>query len=262
MSERTSYAHGIPSWVDLSSPDPQASAAFYGALFGWEHVPPENPEVTGGYGMFMLRGKLVAGVGPLMSEDQPVVWSTYVAVDDADEVAAKARDAGGQVFIEPMDVLDAGRMAFLVDPTGGFIGLWQAGRHHGAELVNEPGALAWNELRTRDVDAAVAFYGDVLGWTTQPWEGDYKTWVNDGDIVGGVTALGDEQPPEVPSHWSVAFIAQDVDASTAMTKELGGGVLVEPFDAPRVGRVAVLTDPHGAMFSIVSPPASQTDAAA
>jgi len=212
--------------------------------------------------MFMLRGKLVAGVGPLMSEDQPVVWSTYVAVDDADEVAAKARDAGGQVFIEPMDVLDAGRMAFLVDPTGGFIGLWQAGRHHGAELVNEPGALVWNELRTRDVDAAVAFYGDVLGWTTQPWEGDYKTWVNDGDIVGGVTALGDEQPPEVPSHWSVAFIAQDVDASTAMTKELGGGVLVEPFDAPRVGRVAVLTDPHGAMFSIVSPPASQTDAAA
>lgn len=83
-----------------------------------------------------------------------------------------------------MDVLDAGRMAFLVDPTGGFIGLWQAGRHHGAELVNEPGALVWNELRTRDVEAAAAFYGEVLGWTTQPWADDYQTWVNDGDVVG------------------------------------------------------------------------------
>jgi len=88
------------------------------------------------------------------------------------------------VFIAPMDVLDAGRMAFLVDPTGGFIGLWQAGRHHGAELVNEPGALVWNELRTRDVEAAAAFYGEVLGWTTQPWADDYQTWVNDGDVVG------------------------------------------------------------------------------
>jgi len=184
MPERSSYAHGIPSWVDLSSPDPEASAAFYGALLGWEHVPPESPEATGGYGMFTLRGKLVAGVGPLMSEDQPIVWSTYVAVDDADDVVAKARDAGGQVFIAPMDVLDAGRMAFLVDPTGGFIGLWQAGRHHGAELVNEPGALVWNELRTRDVEAAAAFYGEVLGWTTQPWADDYQTWVNDGDVVG------------------------------------------------------------------------------
>lgn len=255
MPERTSYAHGVPSWVDLSSPDPDASAAFYGALFGWEHVPPENPEQTAGYGMFALRGKLVAGVAPLMSADQPTVWSTYIAVDDADAIATRAREAGGQVLIEPMDVLDAGRMAFLVDPTGGTIGLWQAGSHHGAELVNEPGALVWNELRTSDVDAAAAFYGDVLGWTTQPWQEDgYQTWINDGDVVGGLIALGDEHPSEMPSHWSASFVAEDVDETTATARELGGGVLVEPFDAPPIGRVAVLSDPHGAMFAIVSQP--------
>jgi predicted enzyme related to lactoylglutathione lyase len=124
MSERTSYEPETPSWVDLSTPDLDGAKRFYGELFGWEAEDAGPVEETGGYGMFRLRGKLVAGVGPLMDPNQPPVWSTYVSTDDADAAVARARDAGGQVHVEPMDVMDAGRMAFVGHPAGGCVGLW------------------------------------------------------------------------------------------------------------------------------------------
>ncbi|HEY7622680.1 MAG TPA: VOC family protein, partial [Solirubrobacteraceae bacterium] len=113
MSERTSYEPGTPSWVDLSTPDVDASARFYGGLFGWEVEAAGPPEETGGYAMFKLRGRNVAGVGPIMQEGQPPVWSTYVSTDDADGAVARAQEAGGSVVVEPMQVMDAGRMAFV-----------------------------------------------------------------------------------------------------------------------------------------------------
>ena len=164
MSERTSYEPGTPSWVDLSTPDVDASARFYGGLFGWEVEAAGTPEETGGYAMFKLRGRNVAGVGPIMQEGQPPVWSTYVSTDDADAAVARAQQAGGAVIVEPMQVMDAGRMAFVAHPSGGYVGLWEPARHIGAELVNEPGALDWNELHTRDVDGAKGFYSALFGW--------------------------------------------------------------------------------------------------
>ena len=154
MSERTSYEPGTPSWVDLSTPDPAAAKAFYGALFGWEAVDAGPPEETGGYGFFQINGKQVAGVGPLMDPSQPAVWSTYIATDDADATVERAKAAGAQALVEPMDVMEAGRMAFLAHPAGGMVGIWQAGQHKGAELVNEPGAFTWSQLHTRDQEGA------------------------------------------------------------------------------------------------------------
>jgi predicted enzyme related to lactoylglutathione lyase len=205
MPERTSYAHGVPSWADVASPDVDASAAFYGELFGWEHMQGENAEETGGYGMFAMDGKLVAGIGPLQNPQQPPVWSTYVNVDSADDAVAKATAAGGQVAMPPMDVMDAGRMAFLIDPGGAFIGVWQAEKHHGAELVGEPGTVGWSELATREPDAARTFYPAVFGWEPADWgpEGvEYTLWNVDGQPVGGMMAMGDRYPAEVPAHWA------------------------------------------------------------
>jgi predicted enzyme related to lactoylglutathione lyase len=256
MSERSSYAHGVPSWVDVASPDVDASAAFYCGLFGWEHVAGENPEETGGYGMFTKNGKLVAGIGPLQNPDQPPVWSTYVNVDDADDVVAKAQEAGGQVAMGPIDVMDAGRMAFLIDPTGGFVGIWQPGKHHGAELVNEPGAFGWNELVTRDLDAAKSFYPAVFGWEPADWsegEGPYTTWKVDGQMIGGLMEMDDRWPSGVPSHWMTYFLVENADDAAAKAEELGGTVAVPPFDAAGVGRIAVLNDSHGTPFSVMSP---------
>jgi len=136
MSERTSYAPGIPCWVDLGSPDLDASVDFYKALFGWEVPASENVEQTGGYRRATKNGTDVAGMMPLMQEGQPPAWSSYVSVADADATAAAVKEAGGSVLAEPMDVMELGRMAVFADPTGAVFGIWQPGTFHGAGLVS------------------------------------------------------------------------------------------------------------------------------
>jgi uncharacterized protein len=257
MSERTSYEPGTPSWVDLSTPDPEAAKRFYGELFGWKAEDPGPVEETGGYAMFTLRGKNVAGVSPLMSEEQPAVWSTYVSTDDADAVVARAKDAGGEAIVEPMDVMDAGRMAFVMHPAGGAIGVWQPGRHTGAELVNEHGALSWSQLHTRDHEEALAFLAAVFGWTQQDFGGTTVLSVGE----RGIATMADMPPgtPDgIPAFWMAIFAATDPDATAAKAKELGGQAMVEPFDIPDVGRFAVLADPQGVAFGVITAPPEGT----
>jgi uncharacterized protein len=256
MSERTSYAPGTPCWIDLSTPDQDAAAEFYGALFGWSVEADENAEQTGGYRVAMLRDKAIGGVMKIMEEGQPPAWSTYIAVEDADATAAKAREAGGTVVVEPMSVLDYGRMAFLADPTGAFIGIWQPGKNIGAGLVNEPGALSWNELNTRDLGAAKSFYGEVFSWAFEDKDmgeaGSYTTILLDGNPVGGILDMAARGVPEqVPAHWQVYFAVEDTDATVEKAKAGGGSVMVEPTDIP-VGRFSILFDPHGASFAVVA----------
>lgn len=259
MSEAPDYVPGTPSWVDLSSPDPDASAAFYGALFGWEAFSAGPPEQTGGYRMFTLGGQQVAGLGPL-PEGQPAWWTTYVTVADADETVAKAQAVGGRVMLAPMDVLDAGRMAVLADPLGAVFAIWQPDQHHGAAVVNEPGALCWNELACRDIEQAKTFYGAVFGWQgdTSTTEGmTYTEWRLAGRTIGGMIEMNEQWPPEVPPHWMVYFAVADCDATAARCTELGGKVSAPPTDI-RPGRFAVLNDPHGVVFSVIQmaqPPA-------
>ena len=257
MPVRTSYEPGTPSWVDLGTPDLEGSIAFYSGLFGWEaHVAPE-PE-AGGYTMFTSGGDNVAGMGPLMGEDQPPSWSTYVTVEDADATFATAIGAGATPLVEPMDVLDVGRMAIFMDPTGAAVSVWQPRSHIGADLVNEPVSLCWNELMTRDVSAAGSFYNSVFKWdmntgTFPTPDGDEMTYTEiqlGGESVAGMMEMGDEYPDEVPAHWAIYFAVADVDETALSATDLGGSVLVPPMDIPP-GRMAVLADPSGASFSIM-----------
>ena len=259
MPEVSEYAAGTPSWVDLGTPDIEASASFYGGLFGWDVPESENPEQTGGYRQAMLGGKPVAGMMPLMQEGQPPAWATYVAVDDADATAAKVKDAGGQVMAEPMDVMDLGRMAIFVDPGGAVFGIWQAGSFQGAGIRGEAGAIGWNELNTRDPDRAKEFYGSVFGWEPRdfPSEGGPPYWTvhvgGDENGVGGIMDMRGQVPDEVPPHWLVYFVTDDADATAEKANELGGGVAFGPEDIAGVGRFAVLHDPAGAMFAVLKP---------
>ena len=257
MSERTSYEPGTPSWVDLSTPDPAAAEQFYGALFGWEAEDAGPPEETGGYAMFKLRGKNVGGFAPLMSEDQPAVWSTYVSTDDADVVVARAKDAGGQAIVEPMDVMDAGRMAFVAHPAAGAIGIWQPGRTTGAEVVNEPGAFTWSQLHTRDQDGAARFLEAVFGWTSGAFEGMPMFSLGERGVAS-MMDMPPGTPDQVPAFWMTIFATADTDATAAKAKELGGQVLSEPFDIENVGRFAVLADPQGVAFGVISTPPEGT----
>jgi predicted enzyme related to lactoylglutathione lyase len=251
------YAPGTPSWVELSSPDPDAAAEFYHEVMNWNATDPGPPE-TGGYRMFQRNGKNVAGLMRQMQEGQPTAWATYISVADADETAEKVKAAGGSVALEPMDVMDIGRMAFFTDPTGAVFGVWQPKSFAGAELVNEPGSLCWNEVYTRDADADKSFYPAVFGWSAgrPSFEGapeSYTIWELSGHPVGGMMQMSEgEFPPDVPPHWSVCFAVDDADAAVAKARELGARVTVEPVDMP-IGRFAGLIDPQGASFTVMQP---------
>lgn len=256
MSDRTSYAPGVPCWADLAAPDLEAAVSFYSGLFGWSVEEGENAEQTGGYRQATLRGKPVAGVMPLMQEGQPPAWSTYVSVEDADATAAKVRAAGGQVLAEPMDVLDLGRMAVFMDPTGAAFGIWQPASFVGAEIVNESNAMVWNELNTRDPEASKEFYGAVFGWNFEEREfdtGAYTSLKAGDDTAGGMIDITGRAPDEVPSHWLVYFASDDADATVAKAKDSGGEAVFGPQDIAEVGRIAVLKDPFGTVFAVIQP---------
>lgn len=249
------YAPGTPSWVDLGSPDPEASAQFYGQLFGWQATEPGPEEETGGYRLLQQDGASIGGLMRLMQEDQPPAWSTYVSVVDADETAAKVTANGGQILVGPMDVMDIGRMAFFADPGGAGFGVWQPKTFAGADLVNVPNSLCWNELATRDIAGATRFYPTVFGWEPVPGPVGmgYTMWNLDGGPVGGMRAVDERVPAEVPASWGVCFAVGDADAIAAAAAKLGGSVDVSPTDMP-IGRFAVLRDPHGAPFAVMEFP--------
>ena len=252
MPRVESYAPGTPSWVDLASPDVDTSVAFYGDLFGWE-APALAPE-AGGYRRFEIGGVPVAGVGPIMMEGQPPAWTTYVSVADADAVVAAVSTAGGSVFVPPMDVLDVGRMAVFADPTGAACAVWQPRAHIGAGLVNEAGALVWNELSSRDTAAAAAFYTQVFGWTANTIDlggTPYTEWQLDGSTIGGMMAMPDEMPAEVPSYWLAYFGTDDTDATVDRAAGAGATVILPATDIPP-GRFSILSDPAGATFAVIT----------
>lgn len=257
MSVKTSYKPGTFCWIDLGTPDQDDAGEFYGALFGWELKADENAEQTGGYRTAQRGNSTIGGVMKLMEEGQPPAWSSYVCVEDVDATVAKAKEAGGSVMFEPMDVLDYGRMAFIVDPTGAALGLWQPGRNKGADVVGEPGAMSWNELNTRDPEASRSFYGEVFGWSFEEKEyegtGAYTAIVLGEDTVGGLIDITDRVPVEVPAHWLVYFAVEDIDATVETAKERGGEIPAGPFDIAEVGRIAVVKDPWGAFFAVIQP---------
>ena len=274
MPERDRYIPGVPCWIDTNQPDAEAAVAFYGGLFGWEIEDVMPPGSEGQYFIARIRGGDVAGIGGVAPGAPPVaVWNTYVWVENADETAAKVRDAGGGVVMEPGDVMDSGRTAVFSDPEGAVFFVWQPKQHRGAAIVNEPGSLNFNNLNTRDADAAKTFYGAVFGWETMPMGGGAEAWTLPGygdhlellnpgtlermtsmgapagfaDVVATVTPLPDDQR-DVPSQWGVTFAVADADATARKASELGGQVVAGPLDAPWV-RMAVITDPQGAALT-------------
>jgi predicted enzyme related to lactoylglutathione lyase len=273
MPERDGYIPGVPCWIDTSQPDPEAAVDFYKGLFGWDFEDVMPPDSPGKYFIARIRGGSVAAVGSIPeAAPQMAMWNTYIWVDSADETAAKVRDAGGQVVMEPFDVMDAGRMAVFTDPEGAMFCVWQAKQNKGAQIVNEHGSLNFNGLNTRNPAGAKSFYGSVFGWQTLDLGGGAEMWTQPGygdylekdnpdlrkqvaetggppgfeDVVASINPIGDDQP-DTPAHWSVTFAVDDADAIAEKAAQLGGTVIAPPFDAPWV-RMTVVSDPQGATF--------------
>jgi predicted enzyme related to lactoylglutathione lyase len=248
MTNKTSYQPGEPIWVDLGTPDLDASIAFYGGLFGW--TAEKGGEEFGGYTNFSKDGKKVAGLMPLMQEGQPPVWSSYICTDDADKTTALVADNGGTVHAPPMDVGTLGRMAIYADPSGGFFGAWQPRDHIGAELIDSEGTFTWTELSTRDQKAVHPFYAAVFNWDPQISDG-YTEFQLGGTSVAGCMDMPDMVPAEVPSYWMPYFAASDPAAKAQEAAGLGGTVLVPSQEFPG-GTFAVVQDVHGSTFGLLA----------
>lgn len=253
MDDQITYQHGEPIWQDHGSKEDAKAAEFYRALFGWE-VEEGDPNM-GGYRNATLNGKLVAGITPQMSEGVPPVWSTYICVDDVNEIVKLVTENGGQSLFDPMTIAEYGSMGFFFDPTGAAFGVWQPGTHKGAQVRNAPGSACWHELVTTDVAASSKFYSAVFGWTAQshgPAEGPggYNEFKLGDKTVAGMMAKPPMMPAEVPPHWSVYFAVDNTDAAVGRITELGGRVLMGPVDMPP-GRFAAVMDSTGAAFNIL-----------
>jgi predicted enzyme related to lactoylglutathione lyase len=247
--------------------------AFYSGLFGWEFedVMPSGSE--GKYFIARIRGGDVAAVtSPPQESPGAAMWNTYISVERADEAASRTLAAGGEVLVAPFDVMDAGRMAVLADPEGAIFCVWEARRHRGARVVNEHGAVNFNGLNTRDLDAAKRFYGAVFGWETLTLGGGNEMWTLPGygdhlereqpgrraqtlafgvpaefmDVVANISPIPADQP-DLPPHWNVTFGVDDAEGIAERARELGATVIEGPVDVPWA-RMTVITDPQGATF--------------
>jgi hypothetical protein len=275
MPERDGFPAGVPAWIDTIQPDPQAAASFYGGLFGWSFEDRLTDAGAGRYMVATLDGRSVAGISsPPSGPEVSPGWNTYVGVENADASAAKVRQAGGVVTRGPVDIGDVGRAVSCADPAGAAFGLWQPGTVTGAQSVNVPGAWNFSELNAADEEGARHFYGAVFGWEADvvdmgalsgtmlrlPGYADFLEQFDPGirqrhadfgappgfsDCIGWILPL---QAGET-AHWSITFSVDDADVLASRATELGGQVVVEPFDVPPV-RSAVLLDPAGARLTI------------
>ncbi len=263
------HPHGLFSWTDISLPDPAAGSRFYTALFGWDAADQFDPDGNYIYTMFTKGGKSVAGLGSqppgMANASMPPMWQSYVNVQDVDAAADKVLANGGSVIMPSMDVMSSGRMAVVADPQGAVFSLWQAGDHVGGEVFNQHGAMSWNELATRDTEAAKTFYGAALGWDFEAMPGPNEYWLikvegkskgdlhSDDDYNGGIIAMDENWPADLPPHWMVYFTVDDTDEALVKLTELGGKVSVPAFDTP-AGRMAVVGDDQGGTFTLISFP--------
>jgi predicted enzyme related to lactoylglutathione lyase len=251
VGERTRYAPGTFSWIELSTADLDAAKAFYGDLFGWqaEDLPVPGDSV---YSMQRLDGREAAAIAPQPPAQRdagvPPIWNSYVTVESADAAAQRAGELGASVHAGPFDVMDAGRMAVIQDPQGAFFMVWEPKAQIGARLVNTPGAFCWNELATPDLDSAQDFYGQLFGWRAEPFEGGSMRYllITNGDATNGGMR---EKRPEEPPYWLVYFAVEDIEAAISRATELGGSIIAGPYEMANA-RIAVAQDPQGAVFAL------------
>ncbi|MET0595819.1 MAG: VOC family protein [Polyangiaceae bacterium] len=253
MADRKHAAPGTVSWVDLQTPDLERAKKFYGELLGWSFTGGDDPN-SGFYTTATIRGRRVAALAK-MQQGVPIppAWTVYLAVESADDIAKRTKDAGGNVILPPMDVMEQGRMALFTDPAGAAFGVWQPKAHPGAEIVDEPGAMTWHEVLTRDVTKAREFYARVFGLEPKRLDSpsmEYWTLHKGPKTVGGLMQMTSQMPKDLPPHWSTYFAVADADSSAKKVTALGGKVLAAPFDTP-YGKMAAVVDPFGAAFSII-----------
>jgi uncharacterized protein len=254
MPVMTEYRPGQFCWVDLNAHNMDEAKKFYNGVFGWTCQDQANPDGHP-YGLFFLGDKNVAGIGEMSKEmismGIPPIWNSYVNVENCDQTVDRARSLGASIIVPSMEAGEAGTLAFIQDPTGATVGLWEKNQHFGAQQVNDPGCFSWNELVSRDIDKATKFFGELFGWTFEEnKESPTKYFMikHNGEMAGGMMQMTDDWG-DVPAHWGVYFTVQNIQQTCEKIKENGGKICTEPFEIS-MGSLAVCSDAQGAMFNL------------
>ncbi len=258
-----SYAQGTPSWIDLGTTDVDSAKAFYADILGWTF---EETDLGGDgsmvMSMAMKEGSHAAGIYTQRPDEAemgvPPHWMTYITVDDIDATTARVSALGGNVFAGPFDAFQLFRMSMIADPTGGMVFIYQPNQHVGAGVKSEHGALSWAELLTPDPKTAADFLGNLMGVGVEAGPvgdaEDYTVMMVGAEGVGGIMKMPDHLVERnVPPHWVPYFHVDDVDEAVAKVSAGGGEVLLAPETMESVGRVAVVKDPQGAVFGMITP---------
>lgn len=257
MAHVESHVPGSFCWLELAATEQNAAKQFYSSLFGWaiNDFPMGPGEV---YTMFNLEGRNAAAAfnmnQQMRAQGVPPHWMLYMAVTSADDTAAKAGEAGGKVVAPPFDVFEFGRMAALQDPTGANFSVWQPKQHTGTGITAVPGTICWADLNTTDPARATAFYSGVFGWEIAPGQDNtgYLHIKNGAEFIGGIPPA-EHLPPNSPPHWMIYFYVEDCDAAAAKAKDLGAALHMAPSTIEKVGRMAIVADPQGAVFALFQP---------
>ncbi len=241
MSGAGERERAIPVWHDHLSPDAAGARAFYEAVLGWsfEAAARSGPD----YQMIAVGGGRHGGF--VRAEDVSAHWLVYLGVDGLEDEIARVERAGGRVHAAPAEIPEIGRFAVVADPAGAVFALWEGA----AATAPSQEAFAWDEVYAPDPEAAARFYGDVFGWRTEPFNEVYTLFRSGEATVGGLMTTPEGMPP----GWLAYLTTEDVDAAAAVAGEQGARTILAPTEIPNVGRVAVLVDPLGASFGLLSP---------
>jgi predicted enzyme related to lactoylglutathione lyase len=237
----------------MQTPDLDRAKRFYGELLGWSFTGGDDSTIQF-YTTAQIRGRRVAGISRLPSQtrDRPA-WTVYLATEDADDTTRRIKDAGGTVLMPPMNVMEHGRTAHVTDPAGANFGIWQSKERRGAQVIDEPGAMAWHEIYTHDLTKARDFYARVFGLEQRRLDSpslEYWTLHKGAKIAFGVMQMTSSMPADLPAHWNTYFAVADADAAAKKVTALGGTVVAPPFDSP-YGRMSAVMDPSGAAFCVI-----------
>lgn len=255
MANIDKHSPGSFCWMELATSDQTAAKDFYAELFGWESKDsPMGPDHS--YTTFTLGGRKAAACYSLQADELaqhiPPHWKLYISVANATASTARAIDLGGTVLCGPLDVATHGLMSTIADPSGAVFNIWESKEHPGIGVQAENGSFCWADLSTSDADNAAAFYTKLFGWTIESGKDDYAHILNQGEFIGGIPPAS-HRKPGMPPHWLLYFQTSDCDASTAKAKQLGATIHMGPITMEKVGRMTVLADPQGAVFSLFQP---------
>jgi uncharacterized protein len=256
MSNIDSHPPGSFCWLELATSDQTAAKPFYSSLFGWTPSDsPLGPDAV--YTIFKREGRDAAAAYTMFPEQRamgiPPNWMLYISVANVDDIAKRAKAAGGAVLKDAFDVGESGRMAVLQDPTGAVFSVWQPNKHPGIGIAHVDGTLCWADLSTPDPKRAGKFYSDLFGWQLmseeEDPEHDYLHIKSGEHFIGGIPPAKFHNP-KAPAHWLAYILTSNCDATADRAKQLGGQLYLPPTTVENVGRMAVVADPQGAVFAL------------